>query len=291
MLLSHEKWLPKLTKLIEKLEACKVHCEIRVTGSENRFEAKEMVGEAWKEVLGLSDGTETSDTLYLTDSAEIVHGLCRVDLPVLAYLHEENRGKDFSAAKYACEEPGELEPEYLERVYRRFKGMPWNILETKRCLVRESVEEDAEAFLQIYAEPSITKYMETLQESRVGERAYIREYIENMYRYYEFGIWTVVWKESGEVIGRAGFSLREGSTLPELGYVIGVPWQRQGLAKEVCQGILEYAEAELGFEEVQVLIRPGNEASVCLAEQLGFVKQKGIDKFYENYMIFVRSKQ
>lgn len=269
-LLSHGKWLAKLEELIEKLRACGISCEVRL--AEEGYEAEDA-------------------TLYLTDCAGVVRSLLQAKLPVLAYLHEENRGEDFSEAKYACEEAGELEPEYIDRVYRRFAGLPWDILETERCILRESVEEDVESFYKIYEEPSVTKYMESLYESRVSERAYIREYIEKVYAYYEFGIWTVLLKETGEVIGRAGLSVREGYELPELGYVIGVPWQGRGLAKEVCQGILQYAREEFGFECVQAIIHQENTASIALAEKLGFEKQAIIRDSDKNHIFFVRREQ
>lgn len=270
LLLSHVKWLPGLEKLIEKLCACGVSCEARL--AEEGFDMEE-------------------ELLYLSDSSPAVRELSEMGVPVLAYLHEENRGEDFSMVKYACEDAGELEPEYLERVYRRLKGLPWYILETERCILRESAEEDVEAFFEIYANPAVTEYMENLYESRVSEKAYIREYIEQVYAYYEFGVWTVILKETGEIIGRAGLSVREGCELPELGYVIGVPWQRQGLAKEVCLGILNYAREEFGFEQIQALIHRDNKASIGLAEALGFEKQDKVYDSCERYLFFVRSKQ
>ena len=279
LLLSHRKWLVRLEKLIERLQACGVRCEIKLIEAGCEKEAVE-AGIAVK-----------AEILYVTDSAVVTGVLCQKELPVLAYLHEENRTQDFSEARYACEEAGELEPEYLERVFRRYKGLPWKILETERCVLRESVEDDAEAFSKIYAEPMVTEYMESLCESRVSERAYIREYIENVYAYYEFGVWTVILKKTGEIVGRAGLSVREGYELPELGYVIGVPWQRKGLAKEVCQGILRYAWDEVGFDEVQALIQPENKASISLAAALGFEKCGEVDKDGAKVHIFVRSKQ
>lgn len=270
LLLSHGKRLAVFGKLLEKVQEQGITCEALLAEEEHREEAQ---------------------TLYITDSAAVVEKLMGQNLPVLAYLHEENRGEDFSEAKYACEEPQELEVMYLERVYRRFVGLPWKILETERCILRESTEEDVEAFYNIYAEPSITKYMENLYESKVSERAYIREYIEKVYTYYEFGIWTVLLKETGEIIGRAGLSVREGYELPELGYIIGVPWQGRGLAKEVCRGILQYAWEEFGFHKVQALIQKENEASIKLIQALNFVKQEVIQEEGKDYIIFVRSNQ
>ena len=70
--------------------------------------------------------------------------------------------------------------------------------------------EDVEDFYRIYADPSITRFMEGLYPDVEQEKEYVREYIEKVYTFFEFGVWTVVEKESGSVIGRAGFSYREG---------------------------------------------------------------------------------
>ena len=147
-------------------------------------------------------------------------------------------------------------------------------METEHCYVRESCEEDVEAFYDIYKAPEVTRYTEGLFEHAISEKAYIREYIEKVYAYFEFGVWTVILKESGEIIGRAGISTREGFDIPELGYVLGLPWQGKGLAKEVCEGIIKYAKDELEITRLQVLIQEGNKASIKLAEKLGFQKEE-----------------
>ena len=59
--------------------------------------------------------------------------------------------------------------------------------------------------------------------------------------------------------------------LPYLGYMIGTPWQGRGIAYEVCKAILDYGREELGFEQVALLVDKDNEASIGLADKLGFV--------------------
>ncbi len=213
-----------------------------------------------------------TQALYVTDHGAIAKVLSEEGRAVLGYRHHQNAAEGFEGIKYILESPEGTPAEYFERVFRRYAGLPWSILETERCYVRESCEEDVEAFYTIYNDPEVTRYTEGLYEHALSERAYIREYIEKVYSYFEFGIWTVVLKESGEIIGRAGLSVREGFVEPELGYVFGVLWQGKGLAKEVCEGILKYAQEELEMTKLQVLIQPGNEASVKLAQRLGFQK-------------------
>lgn len=233
--------------------------------------------------MGLTAEQE-EPVLYVTDDSETARNLRNCGHAVLIYLHEGNREMDFSEFLYAVEDPEGLEPEFLDKVYRRLKGLPWNILETERCLIRETVPEDVDDFYQIYSDPSITRYMEDLYPEVEQEKQYIREYIEKVYSFFEFGVWTVVERESGSVIGRAGFAFREGYEEPELGFIIGVPWHRRGYAEEVCRAVVKYGWEVLNFQQVQALVEPGNEPSLKLCRKLGFVEKEKVTENGKEYI-------
>lgn len=188
-----------------------------------------------------------------------------------ACLRED--GKALEADLFA-EGFDEIGPVYLERVYARHHRLPWKILETKRCIVQEFSMEWLPDLFSLYAGEGMTDYIEPLYEYE-KEKEYQRAYIENMYRFYGFGMWIVRHRETGELVGRAGLECREelGGEL-ELGYVIGVPWQNQGYATEVCTAILTYAKEKLSVTQICCVIAPGNERSVRLAEKLGFALEK-----------------
>lgn len=213
---------------------------------------------------------ELPNTLFITDNAACQMLIKSNKLPVIVYMHDENRNEQFSHAEYAIEQIEEVEYESLKLAYLRLTGQPWTILTTDRCEVRETTTEDADSFYDIYKEPSITRYMEDLYDDKAAEVAYIQDYIKNVYAFYGYGMWTVLEKISGEVIGRAGISWREGFDVPELGFVIAVPYQHQGYAYEVCKAILEYGKTELGFSCIQALVMEGNKRSKALCMKLGF---------------------
>lgn len=244
-------------------------------------------------------GDILNDFLILTDSPELARICRKLNMAVAAVL-SGNRGPaaagnadtcgtgDFSGIPYAVMDTDDLDERYLERIWQRYRGIPWEICRTKRCLVRETTPADVESFYRIYRDKSITAYMENLFAEPEKELQYIKDYIEKVYGFYGFGMWTVCLKETGEVIGRAGLSLREGFEDPELGYVIGKIWQRQGIATEVCREILAYGRGELGFERVRVLIHPQNAASKRLCRKLGFRYAGEIEadgEIYDNYII------
>ena len=221
-------------------------------------------------VIGdVHDREQREETLWITDSSAKASQLQDAGKAVLVWLHGENRDQDFSRFRYACDNPHALDMDYLEGVYRRHKGIPWDILETERCLIRETTVEDVEDFYRIYSEPSITKYMESLYEDPEEERAYARDYIDKVYSFYGFGIWTVVDKAHNAVIGRAGLCYREGYDDPELGFVIAAHEQGKGYAAEVCRAIVQYGHEELGFERILAFVQPDNRASVKVCAKLG----------------------
>jgi len=227
------------------------------------------------------------ESLIITDLPNAAGKYLEAGWYVAALCHEKNRGAEFPAMKYGIEDVFALEYRSYEEVYRRLAGLPLDILETKRLKVRESTIEDVEEFYRIYQEPVITRYMEGLFPQKEEEKAYMEAYIRQIYGFYGYGLWTVVLKESGRVIGRAGLSVREGYELPELGFVIEAGYQGQGYGAEVCTAILEYAREELSFEKVQALVKKENLRSKRLLARLGFLFEKRVIEKNEEYELHI----
>ncbi|MBR3469679.1 MAG: GNAT family N-acetyltransferase [Lachnospiraceae bacterium] len=243
-----------------------------------------------------TEAASAAGTMWITDDLAAAKEYAAKGKPVLGLLTDENPGPDTIGIPYLAYDLTEIEPKYLEEAYRRQAGIPCDILETERCLVRETTLSDADAFYQIYADPSITAHMEDLPKDRDAFRAWLEGYTRNVYALFEYGIWTVCLKdqataEAGSVpktpteahcmpqasaaatiIGRAGLNLREGFDDPELGFVIAKQWQGQGLAFEVCSAILEHAR-EIGLPKVIAFSESENKASVKLLTKLGFTAQ------------------
>lgn len=234
-------------------------------------------------------------TIYITDSATLARRVKAKGGAVLILLNETNRGEDFSEFPYAVENFDEMDEEekseYLEGIYRRIKGIPWDILETKRCLLRETTVEDVDTFYELYADPVMTLYMEDLFEDPEEERQYIRDYIKNQYGFYDFGVWTVTLKESGKIIGRAGLSVRPGEEDPELGFLIGVPWQGKGYATEVCEAVIDYAVNVLDAKGVVAYVVPENLSSIRVCEKLGMERFGEMHDAHSEYIRFYRNAE
>lgn len=174
-------------------------------------------------------------------------------------------GEPQCGTRYAVESLAELDIEYLERVRRRYNHIPWDIGETDRCLIRELSLADLLALYELYDKPGMTDFVEPLYDYET-ELEYQKAYIENMYDFYEYGMWLVFSKETGKLIGRAGLEHNE------MGYMIAPEFQNLGYATEVCRFIVDYARKNTDFEELYCRIDEKNVASVRLAKRLGFVR-------------------
>ena len=126
---------------------------------------------------------QNTPVLYVTDDPKTAEELKSRGEAVLIYLHEGNQEQDFEGFLYAVEDPDNLDPEYAVKVYQRMKGLPWDILQTERCLVRETTPEDVDDFFRIYSDPEITRYMENLYPELEQEKQYIRDYIKKIYTF------------------------------------------------------------------------------------------------------------
>lgn len=223
-----------------------------------------------KEEVGHQLSGKRSRELILVSSDQSLLDLAReADVPTIAYQKPEM--DTFLHADMVVEGFEEVDMIFLQRVYERHFNIPWTILETKRCIVRELELSDMDALFSMYAEPGMTDYMEGLYEYE-DELEYQKAYIENMYRFYGYGMWLVFEKKTGTLIGRAGVEHREElSGDMELGYAIRTSFQHQGYAYEVCQAIMQYAGEELQVHLLHCLIQKENALSEKLAIKLGFL--------------------
>lgn len=183
-------------------------------------------------------------------------------------------GAGFDACLYLVCEMEAADDMLLEKAVRRQYGLPWIIAQTKRLLIREFTKDDP---LEAESDDD--------GDGVFSDRARREDYIDNQYRFHECGLWALVLKKSGVIIGKAGI------TAGELGYHIYGPFRGRGYAFEACSAILGYAEEELGLRHVRIKTGEGNEASVRLAEALGFSRTEDTGQKSEGILTFEKYMQ
>lgn len=224
----------------------------------------------------------------ITDSRNCANRAKEKRIGFAVYLNSNSEALDFSDALYCVENICELSDAAVERMYLRYIGLPWTILETKRCIVREITVDDLDDLYRIYADEETSRYIEKLYENKDDEIAFTKAYIANQYRFYEYGMWVVIDKETSTLIGRAGITDREGFENTELGFIFDKSKWGQGYAYEVCSAIIDYAKDNLLIEKLNSFTMPDNKRAKALLNRLNFqyVGDKEIDSGL--FCMFVR---
>ena len=212
----------------------------------------------------------TSGVLAVTDDAGAARELKKLGLAVTGYQAEGEPLTHFSV-NYVVSELAMVEDDYFNLIYMRAHNIPLLIACTERTIIREMTVDDLPAMYELYSDEAVAKWVEPLYEYE-KELEFTKAYIENVYSFYGYGLWLVFDRKTGELIGRAGISVREidGEKRCELGYIIRGDRQRQGIGFEVCTAVIEYAADCLMIDELWMCIEKDNIASAGLGKMLGF---------------------
>ena len=213
---------------------------------------------------------ERESLLVATDSAKDAQILTEKGFYCIGIIHDKNQDEKFKGLKFIFTDIEEVEMDSFVKAYQRYAGEPWEVLRTDRLIIRETTLDDVDEFYRIYKDPEMTRYMEGLFEDPEDEKRYQKDYIEKVYGLMGFGVWTLVRAKDNTIIGRAGYSIRNGFDEIELGFLIGKEYQKQGYAYEACKAILEYGRDVLQLDHVQTLVKKENEVSIHLCRKLGF---------------------
>lgn len=213
-------------------------------------------------------GLSPSDCIVITDSPDSTQASKAAKIPCIGFTAS---GSQRLPLAYALLESFEsADAAYLYRTHAHALGYPAEILVTKRLSIRELSMEDFPALYAMCTAPDTMCRMDEVLSDFSTELEKHRAYLSNLYPLFDLALWGVYEKQTGTLIGRAGFSLpEEGSRLYTLGYLIDAPYRRQGLATECVSALLNYAK-EQGAETVLARIKADNHASQKVLDACGF---------------------
>lgn len=154
------------------------------------------------------------------------------------------------------------------------------ILRTRRLLLREMTEADLPDLRQILLDPQVMyAYPKPFTEERV------QNWLRNQQRRYRedgHGLWAVVLRATGEMVGQAGLTWQdcEGRPVLEVGYLFKRRHWHRGYAREAARACRDYAFSVLGAEKVSSIIKTDNLASIRVAQSNGMRRIKEFTAHY-----------
>lgn len=157
--------------------------------------------------------------------------------------------------------------------------MRW-ILETDRLYLREMEPADFPALCQILRDEKVMYAYE-----HAFSEAEAQEWLERQlarYEKYGFGLWAVVLKKTGGMIGQCGLTMQDSGQreVLEVGYLFQRAFWHRGYATEAAAACQAYAFARLDAQEVFSIIRDTNLPSQKVAQRNGMTLRGAVLKRY-----------
>lgn len=142
-------------------------------------------------------------------------------------------------------------------------------LDTERLRLRAPRLDDLDGYARMYADPDVMRFLEN--GVPLDRAAAFRSMALHLghWQLRGYGQWTLQERTTGAFVGRAGLWQPEGWPGLEVGWTLDRAFWGHGYATEAGRAAIDYAFNVLQADEVISLIRPGNTASIKVAERLG----------------------
>ena len=143
------------------------------------------------------------------------------------------------------------------------------IFETERLFARKLTKDDFGSLCRILQDPEVMYAYE-----HAFSDAEVNSWLERQLKRYVtdgFGLWAVILKETGSMIGQCGLTMQDwnGKMVPEIGYLFEKAYWHLGYASEAAKGCKEYAFQSLKLPRVYSIIRDNSLPSQRVAERNG----------------------
>ncbi len=150
------------------------------------------------------------------------------------------------------------------------------ITATKRLILREFKEDDAQSILELNNDPDVLKFTGDRPFQNIQEaKRFIQKY--DHYDNYGFGRWAVILKENNAFLGWCGLKFTPEKNEHDIGFRFFKKHWNQGFASEAASACLD-----LGFDEFELTKNIGramkeNQTSIRVLEKIGLTFDKTFD--------------
>ena len=145
------------------------------------------------------------------------------------------------------------------------------MIETDRLTLRPLQLADLEEIVALHADPRVNRFVGSYSRPQALERLAA---IERQWTERGHGLCAIELKSTGEFIGRSGLQHWAQFDEIELGWTLRADSWGHGYATEAARACLDWGFSRLTMDYVTALIRPGNDASIRVAQRLGFTVRR-----------------
>jgi RimJ/RimL family protein N-acetyltransferase len=156
---------------------------------------------------------------------------------------------------------------------------------TERLHLRPFRADDFEAHAAICADSEVMRFIRSGALSRSDSWWQLARYLGH-WQLRGFGLFAVVERATGRLVGHLGFLEPEGGLGFEMGWALARDVWGRGYAFEGTAAALAHAFTALGREHVAFVIRPDNARSIRLAERLGGRLEREIEEGGHRLLVY-----
>jgi RimJ/RimL family protein N-acetyltransferase len=148
-------------------------------------------------------------------------------------------------------------------------------IKTPRLLLRPHRLEDFDAFVAMWADPEVTRFIGGGPSSRENSWSRLLRYAGH-WSMLGFGFWAIEDKATGRFVGELGFHEMRRELVPaiegtpEMGWTLVPAAQGRGLASEALGAVVAWGDAHFGGADFVCIINPDHARSISLAGKCGF---------------------
>jgi ribosomal-protein-alanine N-acetyltransferase len=155
-------------------------------------------------------------------------------------------------------------------------------LETERLLLRPMLATDLDALHLIFTDLKVMAAFHHPPFNREQMERWLQRNLDHQNEF-GYGLFSVIFKETGELIGDCGLEQMDDLQAAELGYDFRSEFWNQGFATEAATAVRDYAFNVLRLPQLISLIRVGNLASKRVAEKVGMTLAEEFSRYGIQY--------
>jgi RimJ/RimL family protein N-acetyltransferase len=141
-------------------------------------------------------------------------------------------------------------------------------LRTERLLLEPYVPEDEAAFVALFQDTRVSRWMGDGPDTEEADRALFGRIFTKVYANNLFAVWAV--RRDGVLVGHAEIKQTDAVDGYELIYALAPAVWGSGLGTELARAIVAHGVHTLELAEIHATVAAPNEASLAVLKKLGF---------------------
>lgn len=162
-------------------------------------------------------------------------------------------------------------------------------IETPRLQLRHFTLYDLDELFHIFSNPEVMRYVGKGARTKDETQTALIKMIQHWQ--HSFGMWAVIRKDSGKMIGRCGLQYLDNTLEVELGYTLDKADWNQGFATEASLASLNYGFAEVGLDQIVAIAQPENIASQRVMQKVGMKYVKNAHYYNTEVVYYAIARQ